>query len=122
MKHIGSALKHHIELNNIKKAEVAEMVGITPNYLSTIFKQDSLDAALLEKLCVACGMPIAEVFDLPASPSKHLSDIHARALLGSATVQISESDTYQKLLDEKDKVIAEKERLIQILLAQQPQR
>ena len=36
MRHIGSILKEHIEKNGLKKGEVANKVGITYNYLSTI--------------------------------------------------------------------------------------
>ena len=47
MKHIGSILKEHIEKMGLKKGDVATKAGITYNYLSTIFKQSSCDAALL---------------------------------------------------------------------------
>lgn len=122
MQNIGAVLKEHIEKNGLKKAEIAEAVGITPNYLSTIFKLESLDATLLEKLCRATGLPISEVFDLPFSGvSKTLSDIQAKTLLGSAKVQIAESEAFRQLLAEKDRLLAEKERLIQILLADKKQ-
>lgn len=129
MQNIGKVLKEHIERNGLKKVEIAEAVGITPNYLSTIFKMESVDAGMLEKLCRASGLTLSEVFDLPMmSVSKTLSDIQAKTLLGSATVQISESEAFRQLLAEKDRLLAEKdrflaekERLIQILLADKKQ-
>ena len=43
MKHLGQLLKKHIETNNIKKRDVADAVGITYNYLSTVFNKPSFD-------------------------------------------------------------------------------
>ncbi len=55
MKNVGQILKRHIEDNHLKKGEIAKSVGISYNYLSTLFKQDTMDAKLLEKLFVAVG-------------------------------------------------------------------
>ena len=46
----------------------------------------------------------------------HYHDIWANAILGSAQVQINANDKLQDLLAEKDRLIAEKERTIQILM------
>lgn len=116
MKHVGQLLKKHIEDNHLKKKEIAEAAGISYNYLSTIFKNASCDAALLEKLYVAAGLHPAVVFDVPESVTKQFSDIMAQAILGNASVQITNNDSLRDLLVEKDRVIAEKERVIQLLL------
>ena len=116
MKHIGQILKKHIEDNHLKKGEVAKQAGISYNYLSTIFKQGSCDAALLERLYVAAGLHPGIVFDIPEQLSKNFSDIMAQTLLGNASVQINQSENLRELLAEKERIIAEKERTIQILL------
>lgn len=117
MKHAGSILKEHIEKNHIKKGEVAEKAGITYNYLSTIFKQESMDAKLLEKLFVAVGLHPGMVFDVPDQVVKNFCEIYAHTVLGNATVQISQAENLRELLEEKERIIAEKERTIQILMA-----
>ena len=117
MKNIGQLLKKHIEDNHMKKGDIAKAVNISYNYLSTIFKQESIDAKLLEKLFIAVGLHPAIVFDVPEPVAKRFCDIYAQTVLGNATVQINEADTLRELLDAKERIIAEKERTIQILMA-----
>lgn len=112
MKHLGQLLKNHIEANGLKKRDVAISAGISPNYLSTIFKDSNdMPCSLWEKLCNATGLNPAIAFDSTSGYVKNYSDIHAQTVVGPATVNIA---TEQKaLLD----LLAEKERLIQVLLA-----
>jgi hypothetical protein len=111
MKHLGQLLKEHIETNNIKKRDVANAAGITYNYLSTVFNKASLDCGLWEKLCAASGLNPAIAFDLPICGNKSYSDIQAHTVVGPATVMIGAEQ--KTLLD----LLAEKERLIQVLMA-----
>ena len=110
MKHAGELIKNHIETNKLVKKNVAESVGITPTYLSSLFKDESMDCALLEKICHTIGMNPAVVFDTPGAGAQMLSDIKASTVIGPATVTIGETKALQDLL-------AEKERLIQVLMA-----
>ncbi len=116
MRHIGQLLKKHIEDNHLKKGQIAAQAGISYNYLSTIFKQPSCDADLLERLYVAAGLHPAIVFDVPEQVTKSFSDIMAQTILGNASVQINQNENLRELLAEKERIIAEKERTIQILL------
>lgn len=117
MKPIGPILKAHIEKNELKKGEIANLVGITYNYLSTIFNKSSIDASLLEKLCVATKLnPMVFFETTPEMTKPQFSDIKATTLVGNAAVQIGTAEHYEKLIAEKDRLIAEKERTIQILL------
>lgn len=117
MKHAGKILKKHIEDNHLKKGQIAAQAGISYNYLSTIFKQESIDAELLERLFVAAGLHPAIVFDVPEQVSKNFSDIIAQTILGNASVNISQNENLRELLAEKERIIAEKERTIQILMS-----
>lgn len=117
MKHVGKILKKHIEDNHLKKGQIAAQAGISYNYLSTIFKQESIDAELLERLFVAAGLHPAIVFDVPEQVSKNFSDIIAQTILGNASVNISQNENLRELLAEKERIIAEKERTIQILMS-----
>lgn len=111
MKHLGQLLKNHIEANNLKKRDVANAAGITYNYLSTVFNKESLDCKLWEKLCAASGMNPAIAFDIPVAGNKSYSEIQAHTVVGPATVMIGAEQ--KTLLD----LLAEKERLIQVLMA-----
>lgn len=117
MKHIGKILKEHIESNRLVKGEVAKQAGISYNYLSTIFKQDSIDAKLLEKLCIASGLHPSEVFEVPQEIETRYQDIWAKTLLGHAKVEINSNENLRALLNEKERIIEEKERTIQILMS-----
>lgn len=117
MKHIGKTLKEYIESHKLVKGEVAKQVGISYNYLSTIFKQPSVDACLLEKLCIAIGLHPSEMFEVPEDIENRYQDIWAKAILGSAKVKINSNENLRALLAEKERIIEEKERTIQILLS-----
>lgn len=69
-----------------------------------------MDCALLERICHTIGMNPAIVFDNAGTNIQTRSDIHANTVIGPATVTIGESKALQELL-------AEKERLIQVLMA-----
>lgn len=113
MKHVGQILKKHIEDNHLKKGQVAEQAGISYNYLSTIFKQESCDAGLLERLYVAAGLHPGIVFDVPEQVSKSYSDIYAQTHLGNASIQITQNENIRELLADKERIIADKERIIE---------
>ena len=117
MKHIGKTLKDYIESHKLVKGDVAKQVGISYNYLSTIFKQSSVDADLLERLCIAIGLHQREVFEVPEDIETRYQDIWAKTLLGNAKVEINSNENLRALLHEKERIIEEKERTIQILLS-----
>lgn len=110
MKHAGELIKKHIEINKLVKKDVAKTVGITPTYLSSLFKEASMDCALFERICHTIGMNPTIVFDNSGADMQLLSDIKATTVIGPATVTIGETKVLQELL-------AEKERLIQVLMA-----
>ena len=105
MKHVGKILKKHIEDNHLKKGQIAAQAGISYNYLSTIFRQESIDAALLERLFVAVGLHPAVVFDVPEQVSKNFSDIIAQTILGNASVNISQNENLRELLADRKSVV-----------------
>lgn len=114
MKPIGPVIKKFIEENQIKKMDVAEKVGISYNYLSTIFLKSSIDAALFEKICIAIGLNPISVFETsPELVAKNYRDINATTRVGNAAVSISDGGFCERLLEEKERVINEKERIIE---------
>ncbi len=122
MRPIGPILKEYIEEKKLAKTKIAEKVGITYNYLSTIFHKNTLDATLLEKLCVATGLHPMTFYEYGEDGNiAYYSDIKANTGIGSAAVHInhnsSETEKLKALIEEKNKLIEEKERTIQILMA-----
>lgn len=126
MKPIGPIIKKYIEDRKMVKGEVAKKVGITYNYLSTIFQKDTLDAAMLERLCVATGLNPMTFFECgKEGETVSYSDIKAKANVGNAEVLINHNTAdidraladKERIIAEKNRLIEEKERTIQILLA-----
>lgn len=110
MKHLGNLIKNHIEDNKLVKKKVSETVGISASYLSSLFNESTMDCSLYERICNAIGMDPTIAFDGSAGVTKNFSDISAQTIVGPATVSIGETKALQDLL-------AEKERLIQVLLS-----
>lgn len=126
MKPIGPIIKKYIEDRKMVKGEVAKKVGITYNYLSTIFQKDTLDATMLERLCVATGLNPMTFFECGMEgETVSYSDIKAKANVGNAEVKINHNTAdldraladKERIIEEKNRLIDEKERTIQILLA-----
>ncbi|MDE6266272.1 MAG: helix-turn-helix domain-containing protein [Muribaculaceae bacterium] len=117
MKHVGSLLQRYIEENNFVKKDVAESVGITYNYLSTIFKKDSIDCELLEKFCRALHISPLMFFELDQpSEYNYKSNNTVFSPRGKAELHIdSHNGTNDALLAEKERVIKTQEETINIL-------
>lgn len=109
MKHLGKLLQEHIETNKLIKKQVANRVGITPAYLSEIFKRSSIDCLLYERLCIEIGMNPSVAFDGPEGDYIYANNNHASTIIGNATVSIGENQALREL-------VAEKERVIQLLM------
>ncbi len=112
MKHLGELIKNHIEDNRLVKKSVADSVGISPTYLSTLFKEASMDCALYEKICNAIGMVPSVAFDDQPVSTQMLSDIKATTVVGPATVTIGETKALRDLLAEKERTIQDRKSVV----------
>lgn len=120
MKHFGEMLRQHIEKHGLVRKDVAEKIGLSYNYLSAILNKPTIDCELMEKICVATGLPVTDFLEGvtydQAAAAKMLSDIKATTVVGHAKVNIGMNESlYELLLTEKDRTIAEKERYIKLL-------
>ncbi len=115
MKPIGPILKRYIEDNKMVKTQVAKKVGISYNYLSTIFLKESIDAELLERICVATGLHPMTFYECgQEGETVSYSDIKAKANVGNAEVKINHNSAdHERALADKERIIEEKERLLQ---------
>lgn len=117
MKHIGSILKKHIEDNRLVKKNIAESVGITYNYLSTIFKKDNIDCELLERFCRVLHISPMMFFELEeTSEYNYKSNNTIRVQKGNAELHIdSHNGDREALLAEKERVIQTQAETISVL-------
>lgn len=58
----GLALKHIIERNGRKLADVADALGITPQALNSAFKSADIKSGTIEKVAHFLGIPICELY------------------------------------------------------------
>lgn len=107
MKHIGNELFSIIEKKRLVKKELAEQIGITPVYFSSIMRKDSIDAELLERICKVVGVSPAYFFDDYTETKNIIGDVNNTAIMGVASVSISqgEVDLLKSMLEEKERTI-----------------
>ena len=127
MKPIGPILKRYIEDNKMVKTQVAKKLGISYNYLSTIFLKESIDAGFLERICVVLGLHPMTFFEYgKEGETVSYSDIKAKANVGNAEVNINHNSAdhdraladKERIIEEKERLLQEKERTIRILMRQ----
>ena len=111
MKHIGKELKNIIESRQLMKKSIADQLPFTPTNLSAIFKKSSIDCELLDRICRVIQVPPSYFFDEPGS----INNVNATTVIGNAQAAVGASAAELSTLRE---LLAEKERTIQILLAQ----
>lgn len=111
MLHIGHELRRIIEAKHLVKKEIASQIGVTPTYVSQILQKESIDCALLDRLCKIIGVPASHFF---GENTVH-NEANATTLIGNAQAAAGASANELATLRE---LLAEKERTIQILLAQ----
>ncbi len=113
MKNIGTELKKLIEEKHLVKKDLAAELGITPTYLSAIMRKESIDCLLLDRICNVIGVSPSYFFDDDASVS--VSNVKATSVIGNANAAVTITANEVSALKE---LLKEKERTIQILLAQ----
>lgn len=92
MKHVGELIKNHIEENRLLKREIAEKLGITYNYLASVYKKESLNMSFYNDICNVIGLDPALAFD-----DKEKEDEKKDPNL--------EIQYLKKMLDEKERMI-----------------
>lgn len=132
---VGEKIKKLIELSGKSVKEVADEIGMTNQNLYKILKKDSVESQLLTLFANKFDVPITYFFD--NSPSGKAS----AASIGNSNTTIAvaeggsnyevtsrkqrendgekllaENEMLKRLIAEKDLLIAEKERMIQVLL------
>lgn len=128
MKPIGPTIKKFVEESGIQKKEIADMLGISPSKLSSLFSKQTVYVDELEEYCIKLGIHPMSFFDMDEEGKtlnySDIKDVKATTNIGNAAVNIGNGSTANKLLaekelliEEKNRLIEEKERTIQILMA-----
>jgi len=122
MKHIGNELNIILSKNKkIRKKEFAEKIGMTDVNLSKIFKKESVDSVLLEKISKTLNIPITFWFDEDDHDCPNINQKGKGNIIGNqnhVTIADCESklEIANKEIDHLQALLEEKERTIQILM------
>lgn len=112
MKSFGRELYRIIEQKKLVKKHIADSLGMSSSQFSQLMKKDVFDPRILERICMEVGVSPGYFFDDWTSEKYTIGDISQSMVGGNATVNVG-SD-----VEGLRAVIAEKERLIQVLLKQ----
>jgi len=112
MKNIGKELDRIITEKGMVKKKLAEHLGITPAWLIRLLKQPSIDCEMLDRICKFVGIHPGYFFD----DGNYGTSVHATSssFIGDATTHV---EVTRGEVDMLKRMLAEKERTIQILMA-----
>ena len=113
MLHIGNEIKKRIEENHLVKQDVAAQLGVTPTYLTRMFHLPDMKCSSLDKVCKVIGLSPSRIFE--ENGQVNVQNVSANSYLGDATAEVNITPGEVATLRE---LLVEKERTIQILLAQ----
>lgn len=113
MLHIGNEIKKVIEGNHLVKQEVAEKLGVSPTYLARMFNMEDMKCSSLDKVCKVIGLSAAHIFE--QGGAVNVQNVSANTIIGDARTEVNVTPREMATLRE---LLAEKERTIQILMAQ----
>lgn len=135
MKHIGRQIDRLIQDRDLKQKDVAEEMGMSAVNLSKILKKESIDASLIERFANFFNVPVSYFFMDNVKPGTQSTSIGnsnttiavaeggSRYEVGARGGKdeernrlIAENEMLKRLIAEKDLLIAEKERMIQVLM------
>lgn len=113
MLHIGNEIKKVIESNHLVKQDVAERLGVSPTYLARMFNQNDMKCSMLDRVSKVIGLSVSHIFEQEGQVS--VQNVSANSVIGNAKAEVNVTPREVATLRE---LLAEKERTIQILMAQ----
>ena len=113
MLHIGNEIKKAIESNHLVKQDVAEQLGVSPTYLARMFNQNDMKCSMLDRVSKVTGLSVSHIFEQEGQVS--VQNVSANSVIGNAKAEVNVAPGEVATLRE---LLAEKERTIQILMAQ----
>jgi len=127
---IGSVIKEKIERKNLSVADIAKRIGMTNQNLYQIFKKESIDTGVLKKISDVIDVPITDFF----SDEKGKNFLDSQVAVGNGHIQTKntggsveitppgareleiENRYLKEKVEELQRLIEEKERLIGVLM------
>ncbi|MDE6392460.1 MAG: helix-turn-helix transcriptional regulator [Muribaculaceae bacterium] len=126
MINFGESFQLLLEKGHMSAETVAHELGCSKSYIYQLKNKDSIDYSLLEKICRIFKVSPLMFFDREVCHYGLIQDGNVTnneysntSFAGHATMNIGFMDDIRNLkekLEEKERLIAEKERLIQLLL------
>lgn len=114
MKNFGEIFTMLYRDSKFTQVELAEQLGVSHPTVVRWTRVETIDAAMLEKICRLFKYPIVNFFDEDViSGSNRLAAVNKQEVKPNETIQDAEIRHLREVLQEK-------ERLIQVLLAQMP--
>lgn len=113
MLHIGNEIKKVVESNHLVKQDVAERLGVSPTYLARMFNQNDMKCSMLDRVSKVIGLSVSHIFEQEGQVS--VQNVSANSVIGNAKAEVNVTPGEVATLRE---LLAEKERTIQILMAQ----
>ena len=94
----GLTLKHIIERNGRKLADVADALGITPQALNSAFKSNDIKSGTLEKVAQFLGVPICQLYGESCVNNQ-------TNVTGSNTINVGGYDALKKRDEQIDRLL-----------------
>lgn len=112
-----SKLQKLIHDNKLTKVQLSERCGISRTTLENVLSGADAKISTIEALAHVLCVPVGYLFDEPA-PTATPSTLQASTMVeaSEAAALTTQIDLLRQLIEEKDQVIKEKERTIQLLL------
>lgn len=120
--HYGERLLQEIRGHGKSIAEVAKAAKLNAGYLGRVMQRRHVSTEYIEKVCQVLDIDPAVILQNEATDRISITGVSNSKVKGASRVGIicdnsaNEIELYKKLLSEKELLLKEKERLIEVLL------
>ena len=111
---IGFKINQLAESRNLPLSDLAVKLGKTKQAVYDLVKKDDVNTAIVRECARIFNVPVSYFFDEPSTENTISNVTGAAAINGNATASIQ----CQEKIDLLERILAEKERTIQLLLNQ----
>lgn len=116
MKHIGNEIHRIMEEKGLVKRQVAIKLGMSASRLGQLRAHESIDSCLLERICKVIEVSPGYFFDDWPNDCYTFGESQSVNASSNVVTAGNEVEALRELLKEKDLRIAEKERVINLLM------
>jgi len=113
---IGVKIRELAEERNMSLAELAKRIGKTKQAVYEIVEKDDVNTSILRQLCSVFSVPMSYFFDEYCSAHAVASGDNSIAAINSEVYLSKENDFLKERIKYLEQILAEKERLITVLM------